>query len=108
MQVCGRVLKDKEETLNMLVMSTLKLKPKGDDMEAIPIIMFICSLRLEAERLQERQEMMEELQAMKMAAEQEMTMQKQTYEDRLRTLEGTLVSVLGDEFGMIVSSLIIG
>ena len=96
MQVCGRVLKDKEETLNMLVMSTLKLKPKGDDIEAIHIIMFICSLRLEAERLQERQEMMEELQAMKMAAEQEMTMQKQTYEDRLRSLEGTLVGVLGD------------
>ena len=37
--------------------------------------------------------MMEKLEAVKQAADNELTKQKQSYEDRLRNLEGTLVGV---------------
>ena len=53
------------------------------------------SSRLEAERLKERQDMMKELEAMKEAAELQMAQQKTTYEDKLRSLKGALVSGRG-------------
>ena len=53
------------------------------------------SSRLEAERLKERQDMMKELEAMKEAAKLQMVQQKTTYEDKLRSLEGALVSGRG-------------
>ena len=48
--------------------------------------------RLEAERLKERQEMMKELEAVKMAAEERINHEKMTYEEKLCCLEGNLVN----------------
>ena len=51
---------------------------------------------MEEKRLEEQEEMMRELQAIKLAAEEELEGQKMSYEDRLRQLEGTLVSGVHD------------
>jgi kinesin family protein 14 len=48
--------------------------------------------KLEAERLKERQEMMKELDAVRVAAEEQITQQKHNYEKKLHHLETTLVS----------------
>ena len=49
--------------------------------------------RLEAEHLKEKEEMMKELQAFKLAAEEEAERQRASYFMRLRSLEETVVCV---------------
>ena len=70
----------------------------------------VCSnrSRLEAERLRERQEMMEKLEAVKEAADQELSIQKQSYEEKLRSLEGTLVGVAFVIAGVYCNIIVVG
>ena len=52
--------------------------------------------------------MVQEIQAMKMEAERKILQQKQTYEDKLRNLEGTLVRGRGMGGALHAASMHIG